>query len=658
MRPAVAGRLDVARATDSPPGRAAALRLLLVEDRPTDAALVLERLRRSDLRAIVEVVDHRAAFEAALGDPPDLILCDFHLPAFGALEVLGILERRAVHVPVIVISGALSDEEAVECLRQGAVDYLLKDRPARLVPAIRRALDDHRCRGAMQRSEDAFRDRAGLLQAVFETVADPIVVVDDEGRSVELNPAAQRLAEDRDEAATVLGNLYRQIAHGDTERGEIELPRGATAGAILEYAADRGFMANRHLVVLHDVSVRRALLTEAIERHRLESIGRLAGGIAHDFNNILAAIVTFAELALTELGPDSPVREEIGEVLHAADRAADLVGQILAFSRQQPVQPTVLDVRDILAHLDSILRRPLGSHIALDIEAGDGPASVYADRAQLERVIVNLVVNARDAMPGGGRITIRISSTEIAPGSIQAGVEPGRYVRVEVSDTGSGMDEATRARAFEPFFTTKPVGRGTGLGLATAYGTVEQLGGTITVDSAPGRGSVFVVLVPALPAAVDRTAADRTAAAEGGPGSAERSQDDGAGSGACPGPAGSSTILIAEDDPAVRSILTRVLGGARVRMLVAADGLEALAAADGVGMIDLLVSDVVMPGMTGSALAARLLDEDRVRRVLLISGYRGLAPVAEVELDPRVTFLAKPFDVGTLRDAVATALTP
>ena len=641
-------------------------RLLIVEDHPPDAALIVARLRRADLAASIRVADDRATFEAALADPPDLILCDFALPGFDAFEALDLLRDRSLDIPLIVVSGALADDEAIECLRRGAVDYLLKDRPARLVSAIQRALDDHRHRTAMHRSEAAFRDRAGLLQAVFETAADPIVVVDDDGRIVELNSAARRLCETpverpdgaQDHAVNMLQDLFRRVGRGDSTRGEVEVEDRDSGRRILEYTADRGLLADRHLVVLHDVTVQRALLVDALERHRLESVGRLAGGIAHDFNNILAAIVTFAELALAEMPPDGPGRAEIDAILHAADHASDLVRKILAFGRQQWLQPTVVDVRDVVDSLDSILRRPLGSHIVLAVEATHVPATVFADRAQLEQVIVNLVVNARDALPDGGRITIRIGHEQVGPETDASSVVPGRYVRLEVIDTGTGMDTATKARIFDPFFTTKPQGRGTGLGLATAYGTVQQLGGSIAVDSEPGQGSRFVILVPgveppepALAEPATEPEEEAQGAASGRAGGSSTGRDT-----RSPETAEPPTILIAEDDPAVRSVLTRILAGGGFRTLVAADGLEALSLAHGTAGIDLLVTDVVMPGVTGPALADRLLDEGRVRRVLLISGYPGVAPIPDLELDPRVAFLPKPFDVTMLRDAVTGLL--
>ncbi len=370
-------------------GRAGPWRVLIVEDDRLDATLTIGRLRDGGADATTTVVDDRTSFEAALAEPPDLILCDFRLPTFDALSALDLLRERGLDIPVIVVSGAITEELAVECMRRGAADYLLKDRLGRLVQSATRAIADQRLRAEARRS-----------------------------------------------------------------------------------------------------------VAEAVERQRMESIGRLAGGIAHDFNNILAAIVTFAELALLEMPEGGAGRTEIGEILHGADRATALIRQILAFSRKQILQPTAVDLNEIVADLDSTLRRPLGSQITLTVDGNPGPAWVYVDRAQIEQVIVNLVINARDALPAGGKIRIRIGHETVGSHGRAGGLGAGAYARLEVSDTGVGMDDATMGRIFEPFFTTKRGRGGTGLGLATAHGIIEQSGGKITVTSRPAEGSWFVILLP------------------------------------------------------------------------------------------------------------------------------------------------------------------
>jgi signal transduction histidine kinase/CheY-like chemotaxis protein len=427
---------------------------------------------------------------------------------------------------------------------------------------------------------------------------------------------------------------------------------------VFEYMAGREFLADRHLVVLRDVTVRRRLLAEALERHRMESVSRLMAGIAHDFKNILAPIVSFAEMALIDLPEDGPGRPEVEEVIAAAERGSRLIDQIVTSSRQGMLQPAEMDVRGLVTKLGPILRGLLDSHATLIIEAVDGPAAVVADRVQLQQVIVNLVVNARDALPDGGNIIVRIGAETVTPDETTARVRPGRYVRVEVIDTGTGMDTATRELIFDPFFTTKPAGRGAGLGLATARGIIDQLGGHISVESEPGSGSRFVVLIPAaessepavgaaavrlvepdppLEPAVVTPVAPNTSVGPGGPGTPW-------------------TVLLAEDDPAVRQVLARILIGSGYRTLVASDGMEALLIARGEPDIDLLVSDVQMPGMTGPTLAAQLLDEGRVRRVLLISAYLGPSPLPDLAPDARIAFLAKPFRLEALRTAVADLL--
>jgi PAS domain S-box-containing protein len=519
--------------------------------------------------------------------------------------------------------------------------------------------------GQFVQRERAERDRTRLVAAIDQT-ADAILITDTAPAIVYANPAFLRLS--GHEPKELLGHNPRVLQSGQHDASMYrELWAALSAGrswsgslvnrrkdgtlyeteSVISPVRDAGGTLIAYLQAARDVTRERELEAQLRQAQRMESIGRLAGGIAHDFNNILAAIVSSAELALGELPPDGAGRAEVDEILHSADRAAALIGQILTFSRQQVLRPTRLDLVEVVADLDSMLRRLTGSRITLSTESAADQAFVVADRGQLEQVVVNLVVNARDALPDGGSVVVRTAPEVIAAqtsrSTLPVQIEPGRYVRLEVSDTGIGIDPATIARIFEPFFTTKGFGHGTGLGLATVYGIVKQSGGYVWVDSEPGQGSCFVVLLPALDEALDPTPspADRAAAGEG----VEPEAD-----------APAATILVAEDDFAVRINLGRILAGRGFRTLIAPDGPAAVRIARDEAGIDLLIADVQMPGMSGPDLVRQLLDEGRVRRVLLVSGHVGSVPLLGAEDEGRVGWLAKPFKSAALLKAVSRLL--
>jgi CheY-like chemotaxis protein len=365
----------------------------------------------------------------------------------------------------------------------------------------------------------------------------------------------------------------------------------------------------------------------------MEAVGRLSGGIAHDFNNILTAILGTCSLMLRDLAPGIQAREDVEEIRRSAERAASLTRQLLAYSRRQVLRPEVIDLNAVVTEMDRMLRRLIGEDVELVTILGAGLGPVLADPGQIEQVIANLVVNARDAMARGGRLTVETANVTLASGD-QPGVEPGPRVMLAISDSGAGMDETVRSHLFEPFFTTKEVGKGTGLGLATVYGIVKQSGGSITVDSAPDRGTTFRVYLPrAAAAAVSAPAAPLTRAPANGP--------DGAG-----------TILLAEDEASVRMLACRTLEAHGYRVLSCADGAEAIRIAENhAGALDVLVSDVVMPGMSGPELARRLLRSRPGLRVLYMSGYTDDAVVREAAATGG-GFLQKPFDPDTLERKV------
>ncbi len=378
------------------------------------------------------------------------------------------------------------------------------------------------------------------------------------------------------------------------------------------------------LVLTRDVTRQRRLEDELRQAQRIESVGRLAGGVAHDFNNLLTAILGYTQLLLREMTPGDPNRADVEEIKKAGERAAGLTQQLLAFSRRQVLQPTVIDVNSLVEDMEKMLRRLIGEDIALVAVLGEGTGRVRADAGQLEQVILNLALNARDAMPQGGRLTIETTDLELAEYAV-AGVPiaPGSYVRLKVSDTGVGMDPATRARVFEPFFTTKATGRGTGLGLATVYGIVKQSDGYIVADSAPGEGTTFTVYLPRIDDLAAATHPSRTV----------------------PEARGSETILLVEDEDAVRKLARRTLEMMGYHVLEASGGPAAVALTrDHTGGIDLLVTDVVMPEMSGSALAEQLQAERPGLPVLFMTGYTDDAVLRHGVSEAGVALLQKPFE--------------
>jgi two-component system cell cycle sensor histidine kinase/response regulator CckA len=389
-------------------------------------------------------------------------------------------------------------------------------------------------------------------------------------------------------------------------------------------------------VIVRDISQQKRLAAQLQHSQRLESIGQLAGGIAHDFNNMLMAITGYAELALMDLANDAPGRSDLRMLLTAAERGARLTRQLLAFGRRQVLRPVTLDLNTVLGEMEGVLHPLLADQVALRLSLADVPALVHADRAQLEQVVVNLVANARDAMPGGGDLTIAIDVIDIGPADPMPApaFTPGRYVRTTIADTGIGMDATVQARLFEPFFTTKPRGTSSGMSLATTYGIVKQSGGFITVKSAPAAGTAMRVFLPYHPV---------TAEAPVPPGATPAREAARAG-----------RILLVEDDELVRRATGAMLERLRYAVTVAASGLEALRLLRDERLeVDLMLTDVMMPGISGIQLAEIVRAERPGLKIVCMSGYPG--GVNHDLLKAGLSYLQKPFTAESLATIVASA---
>jgi nitrogen-specific signal transduction histidine kinase/CheY-like chemotaxis protein len=385
----------------------------------------------------------------------------------------------------------------------------------------------------------------------------------------------------------------------------------------------------------HAETERDRLAEELRHAQKMEAMGRLAGGVAHDFNNLLTVILSCSMAVREDVAAGRTPDPEDVEAIHAAgERARDLTRQLLAFARKQVIQPAALDLGEAVRRAERLLRRVLGEDVELEVGTETSPWPVFCDPGQIEQVLMNLAVNARDAMPSGGRLSLSIQNVSAPGNGAAARGRPGDWVALAVRDTGVGMDPTVKAHLFEPFFTTKPAGSGTGLGLATVYGIVEQAGGFLHVVSAPGQGTTVEVWLPR---------SDRPTAAPAAtmPLHARR---------------GSETVMAVEDDPLVRALTVRVLRGAGYRVLVAGRATEALALARGGEPFDAVVTDVVMPGLDGRVLAEELRQIRPGVPVLYVSGYTGDAIAQRGVLKPGIELLPKPFTPAELLGRVRTLL--
>jgi two-component system cell cycle sensor histidine kinase/response regulator CckA len=503
-----------------------------------------------------------------------------------------------------------------------------------------------------KRADEFLRQSESQFRALFQNALDAVLIADDLGVYLDANPAAcdllgvsydeviGRTIEDFTEPDSIAeaSRPWEQFLKEGTMRGIVSLRRPDETVVQVDLSARANFLPGRHLSMLRDVTERRKLEEQLRQSQKLESVGMLAGGIAHDFNNLLTVITGYSELTLMGLAEADPLARNVEEIKKAAARAASLTRQLLAFSRKQLLQPKVLDLNSVILNIEKMLGRLVGADIELLNSPGAGLGRVKADPGQIEQVIVNLVVNARDAMPNGGKITLETANIYLGEEYARRhiAVQPGWYAMLAVSDTGHGMDAETQKFIFEPFFTTKELGKGTGLGLSTVYGIVKQSGGNIWVYSEVGVGSSFKVYLPLVDEEVTAPDAD-----------AMRPESA----------ANAGTILLAEDEEMVRNLARDCLKLHGYTVLEAANGREALLICQQhEGSIDLLLTDVVMPRMSGKELAEQLVRLRPGTRVLYMSGYTDQAIVHHGILDRDIAFIEKPFTPDALVRKVAEVL--
>ncbi len=496
-----------------------ALRVLVVEDLEADCDLLVRVLEKDGYEVQYERVDSAESLNRCLttGDW-DLVVSDHSMPGFSGTAALRIVRERGFDVPFIFVSGTIGEDTAVEAMRLGANDYVMKGSSARLLPAIRRELDD----------------------------------------------------------------IARRRQHKSAEQRMRQL-------------------------------------------EKFEAIGRLAGGIAHDFNNVLGAVLGWAELGITEAPADSHTARYFHKIREQSQRAAGLTRQLLAFARRQILQPKNIELNELIIETVALLRRVIGEHIDVNMILPPESQVVCADPSQIEQVLMNLCLNARDAMPNGGQLTIETQPAELDNEycKLYSYVRPGKYVKLSISDTGIGMDEATVERIFEPFFTTKDVGKGTGLGLATALGIVKQHEGSIEVQSELGKGTAFHVYLPAssgIPASRESVGDSRVRG-------------------------GTETILVAEDNDGMRQMMRETLESLGYRVLLAEDGEQAVEKFNlHRQAISLTVLDVLMPKLDGYAAYSQMSEISPGLPVIFISGYSEQRPLPPSSVSTNACLLQKPFN--------------
>jgi PAS domain S-box-containing protein len=630
--------------------------LLIVDDEPVILD-VFRRFLEGEGRTLILAGSAREAMaRAAEAGDIDVALVDKNLGDGSGLDVARKLKAAKPDVEVILVTGYASLDSAIQAVQIGAYDYVTKpvsDYEA-LNLKVENAAEKVRMKRAQRELVARLVESEGLHRGVFETSSDAILLVDAESGLVEdANPAAERLYGREREA-------LRRLRHADLVDPELDPAPpapGSRAAPSRHRRADGGTfpvevttgelrLGERGLRVL---SVRDVSEREASERERrdleqslrqaqkMEAVGRLAGGVAHDFSNVLAVVLGYSELLLRDLDPGDVRQRECAEgIIEAANRAVGVTRQLLTLSRKKLLRPEVLSLNKVVQDLGKLLSRAIGERIEVNSTLQPELWPVLADADQLAQVLLNLAVNARDAMPDGGALDISTGNVTLATPARDLDLPAGRYVTLTVRDRGCGMTDEVRARIFEPFFTTKETG--TGLGLATVYGIVRQAGGGIRVDTRPGRGTTFVVHLPAAEDSAQRVVLPVSAAAPRGLG---------------------ETVVVAEDEEGLRILLGRMLAGSGYQVLSARNGAEALdAARSRGGRVDLLLADLVMPRMSGAELAEALAELQPGLKVLFMTGHTDDAQVQDRLVEGDVELIHKPFSGEALLGHLRRLLGP
>jgi two-component system, cell cycle sensor histidine kinase and response regulator CckA len=651
--------------------------LVLVVDDDAENRRSLARQLGAEGFSVLAVCSGGEALDALKRGNVDAVLMDIVMPDLDGIEATRLIKQddRLREIPVIVLTGFSDGPARMRALAAGAEEFLSRpveraEMAVRLRNLLRLSAGQQQLRAtndALSRQLEQETERVAYYQSfahgAFDALSAHIAILDQSGKIVAVNEAWRRFMRERSREFE-LGQPYR--AHwlaNDSDAARLQecveaVARGARDHCTVDYSlgpaghaswftarvtrfqeGDPGYAVVSHEDVTEQKRTRSELSETAnkleesrqqvLHAQKMESIGRLAGGVAHDFNNMLTSIICFTRFVVDDMAAEDPRRSDLVEVLKAADSAARLTNQLLAFSRRKPLQTVVLDVNAAVTSIGRVLRRTLGERVELVILPAEESLCAMCDAGQFDQLLFNLAVNAKDAMPNGGTITFKLSRQLL---SSSEGLAPGDYVDLLVSDTGEGMSAEVVARAFEPFFTTKGE-RGTGLGLATCYGIVQQAGGSIAVQSQPGGGTSFRVLLPRVeePRRFEQRSSPQLPIALRG------------------------WALVVEDQPAILRTMARALTTAGLSVLEAANAEDAIAMLEEKGKLpDLLITDMVLPGMSGQRLVERLRERQPGLKVVYVSGYAGDELQQNVQTDAITGFVSKPFTGRQLVSRAAT----
>jgi len=645
---------------------ATTLRLLIVEDQPYDAELAVAVLEEAGYACQWQRVETRDAFVRCLQTAAyDLILADYSLPSFDGMTALRLFLEYDLGSPFIFISGTVGEETAIDSLKAGATDYVMKNRLGRLAPVVQRALQEREGQHWHQQAEEQLHRMEQMYHQLLDAITDLVVVKDPRSHIIWANKAFcdycgmtnEQLYGLPDAPFNPQGSIQEYIKDETdvfTTGQLLELPEEPLTrydGQVRLFHTVKSpiFDANgsisKLVAVCRDITERwqaeanrRSLEEQLFQVQKMESIGTLAAGVAHDFNNLLSVILASIDLMRDELRPqDMLLRTRLANIESAAERAATLTRQMLAFSRDQRMERRALNLHDTIDNLLKMLRRIIGEDVEVSLRTAAEVSPVFADPGQIEQVLMNLAVNARDAMPSGGelRVETRNRTLDAAYCQEHPWAKPGQYVQLTVSDTGHGMDAETCQRIFEPFFTTKEVGKGTGLGLSVVYGIVKQHDGLIHVHSEVGHGTTFNIYLPVAPKR-SAVVADDTILAP---------------------PSGTETLLVAEDEDAMRMLAHTVLTRLGYTVLLARDGQEAVQLYTAHReRIALLILDVIMPRQGGRETYTQIRAMGSTVPVLFVTGYSTDLARGELLAGKGVMVLQKPYSIRTLGHKVREIL--
>lgn len=644
------------------------LKLLLIEDNDDDALLLRHEIMRGYKNIHYFRVETDKNLRAALiSQPWDIVISDYALPSFNGLEALKIVKEHDEDLPFVLITGTIGEEKAIEAMKAGASDVCLKGNFARLLPIVARELQDSQRRRVKKNLEkDKQKLSEDLTQAnqFLTSLMDslPIAIytssVEDHSGISYISAGVKKITGYQPEDFTSSRDFAMQHIHPDDsskvlsemlvlkKTGSHKMSyRFRTASGDYKHFLNfpkivQGVHHNQESVVgvLVDIDDQKKLEEQFLQAQKMESVGHLAGGIAHDFNNLLAVILMYADKLIGSGSISDPkLMKAAQQIKRAGERAASLTKKLLIFSRKQIVETKILNINDIIVDMEPMLQRLIGETVLLKTELSSTLGQIKADASHIEQVLMNLVVNARDAMPNGGNVWIQTESKEVGENNTFS-MTSGSYIQFSVRDQGEGMDEATIARIFEPFFTTKGPGKGTGLGLSTVFGIVKQSGGHISVESSQGVGTCFHILLPIVQNGSVEYAIDLNKTA------ATPSRSKG-------------TILLVEDEEGLREVIVEILKDTGYEIFVPSGPIEAASFIEkSKSQIELIISDVVMPDISGPELASRLMKKFPEVKVLFISGYLDDTLDQYKLIKEKASFLPKPFSAEQLLEKISHIL--